>query len=59
MKRKELYEIMENMEEQIGTKALLDSLFSALSTDEVQENLKYIDRMNDLGNFKEDEEEEV
>ena len=51
MTKDKLYEIVEKMTEQLGTQELLDSLVMAMSSKELQENLEYIDRMNDLGNF--------
>ena len=51
MDKDKLYEIVEKMTEQLGTQELLDSLVMAMSSKELQENLEYIDRMNDLGNF--------
>ncbi len=58
MNKAELYVIFQEMAESIGTIELLDELFSALSTDEVEANLRYIDKNNDLGMFEEEEEEE-
>lgn len=51
MDKDKLYEIVEKMTEQLGTQELLDSLVMAMSSKELQENLEYIDRMNDLENF--------
>ena len=51
MDKDKLYEIVEKMTEQLGTQGLLDSLVMAMSSKELQENLEYIDRMNDLENF--------
>ena len=51
MDKDKLYEIVEKMTEQLGTQELLDSLVMAMSSKELQENLEYIDRMNDLDNF--------
>ena len=51
MDKNKLYEILENMETQLGAQELLDSLVMSMSSKELQENLEYIDRMNDLGNF--------
>lgn len=59
MSRNELMEIVDKMKEQIGTNELLDNLCQALSTDDLKDNLEYIDRMFDLGLFKEEEEEEL
>lgn len=51
MNNNELYEKFEELKEIIGTDALLDELFQALSTDDAYENLEYIDRMNDTRVF--------
>ena len=51
MDKDKLYEIVEKMTEQLGAQELLDSLVMSMSSKELQENLEYIDRMNDLGNF--------
>ena len=51
MDKQELYEIVEKMTEQLGSQELLDSLVMAMSSKELQENLEFIDRMNDLENF--------
>ena len=51
MDKDKLYKIVEKMTEQLGTQELLDSLVMAMSSKELQENLEYIDRMNDLENF--------
>lgn len=51
MDKNELYTIVEKMTNQLGTKELLESLVMAMSSKELQENLEYINRMNDLDNF--------
>ena len=51
MEKQELYEIVENMSAQIGADVLLENLAMAMSYDDLKENLQYIDRMHDLGNF--------
>ena len=51
MDKDKLYEIVEKMTEQLGAQELLDSLVMAMSSKELQENLEYIDRINDLDNF--------
>ena len=51
MDKKELYEIVANMTEQLGTDVLLENLAMAMSYDDLKENLEYIDRMYDLENF--------
>ena len=52
MDKQELYEIVENMTEQLGSDVLLENLVMAMSYDELKANLSYIDRMHDLENFK-------
>ena len=47
MTNSELYEVVEQMKEAIGTEELLDALVQALSSQELEENLQYIDRMYD------------
>ena len=47
----ELIEKMEEMKDAIGSDELLLSLALALSSDELQENLEYIDRMFDTNIF--------
>ena len=56
MNKTELYVILQGMAETLGTIELLDELFSALSADEVEANLRFIDRNNDLGMFEEEKE---
>ena len=55
--RWELLETLDQLEEQIGTDELLESLALALSTDELQGCLEYIDRMHDTNIFNDLEEE--
>lgn len=47
----ELYEIFNKMRDEIGAEVLLEDLFQALSSDEIEENLRYIDRVRDLNLF--------
>ena len=56
MNKNELYEIAENMTEQIGAQALLEELLYAMDIDELKANLEFIDRMHDLNNFDEIED---
>lgn len=56
LNRSELLETLDQLAEQIGTDVLLENLALALSTDELQENLEYIDRMHDTNIFNELEE---
>lgn len=58
MNKKELYAKLEEMVEIVGAEYLLSELFEALSNDEIQENLEYIDRNNDLGVFEDVEDDE-
>lgn len=57
LKRWELLETLDLLKEQIGTDELLESLALALSTDELQDCLEYIDRMHDTNIFNDLEEE--
>ena len=53
----ELFEILDTLAEQIGTAELLENLALALSRDELQDCLEYIDRMHDTNIFNDLEEE--
>lgn len=53
----ELFEILDTLSEQIGTAELLENLALALSRDELQDCLEYIDRMHDTNIFNDLEEE--
>lgn len=44
MDKSRLYEIVENMKECLGTEQLLDALTYSLSSDELEDHLRYIDR---------------
>ena len=57
MNKDELYGVFTKMKTMLGADALLEELFQAMSSQEAQENLEYIDRMCDLGLFPEEEEE--
>ena len=57
LNRSELMETLDLLKEQIGTDELLDNLALALSTDELQDCLEYIDRMHDTSIFNDIEEE--
>ena len=48
MNKMELYELFEEMINVLGEETLLNELFSALSSDELEENLTYIADMNDI-----------
>ena len=54
MNKETLYEIAENMAEQIGTEELLNELLAAMDVVELKANLEFIDRMHDLNNFDEE-----
>ena len=57
MNMNELFEILDTLAEQIGTAELLENLALALSRDELQDCLEYIDRMHDTNIFNDLEEE--
>lgn len=57
LNRSELFETLDQLNEQIGTAELLENLALALSTDELQGCLEYIDRMHDTNIFNNLEEE--
>ena len=48
MERNELYNIVDEMIELLGSDKLLDALIRAMSSDELESNLRYIDRVYDL-----------
>ena len=47
----EIWDIFEDMKEIMGAENLLDELARALSTDELEENLRWVDKNHDLGIF--------
>jgi len=51
MERNELYNIVDEMTELMGHEQLLDALIRAMSSDELESNLRYIDRVYDLDLF--------
>lgn len=55
MDKNQLMDIAENMIEQMGEVNLLDELLLAMDVDELRANLEYIDSVNDLYNFEEEE----
>ena len=57
MNMNELFEILDTLAEQIGTAELLENLALALSRDELQDCLEYIDRMHDTNIFNDLEAE--
>jgi len=48
---KKLFSIVDEMKEALGAETLLDDLCQALSAKELEDNLRYIDNMRDLGIF--------
>lgn len=48
MDKSNLYEIMEEMKERIGVEETLDALSRSLSSDVLEDHLRYINRMYDL-----------
>ena len=53
MEIKDSYAIYEKMKEQLGAETLLEDLVQLLSADELEENLRFIDKERDLGFFDE------
>lgn len=49
MEHSKLWDKFEEFKEVMGTDELLDAIAQALSTDELENNLRYIDRCHDLG----------
>ena len=49
--KNELFEKMDEMVEMLGAETVLEELARAMSSDELQENLEYIDRMNETELF--------
>lgn len=45
MDKNKLYEIAEKMEFELGQRQFIDALLAAMSSDELQENLEYIDEV--------------
>ena len=52
MSQSKVWDILDEMKELLGADSLLDQLCQAMSTDDLEDNLRYIDRMNDLDLFK-------
>ena len=44
----QIWKAFEQMKDAMGAESLLDELAQALSTDQLEENLRFIDRNNDL-----------
>ena len=51
MEHDEVWDIFEEMKEMLGAEELVNELAQALSTDELEENLRFIDKNHDLGLF--------
>ena len=49
--KNKLFEKMDEMVELMGAEAVLEELARAMSSDELQENLEYIDRMHETDLF--------
>ena len=52
MEHDEVWDIFEEMKEMLGAEELVNELAQALSTDELEENLRFIDQNHDLGLFR-------
>ena len=52
MEHDEVWDIFEEMKEMLGAEELVNELALALSTDELEENLRFIDKNHDLGLFR-------
>ena len=52
MEHDEVWDIFEEMKEMLGAEELVNELAQALSTDELEENLRFIDKNYDLGLFR-------
>ena len=53
MEIKDSYAIYEKMKARLGAETLLEDLVQVLSADELEENLRFIDKERDLGFFDE------
>jgi len=51
MDKEELYCIFDEMNELMGSENLLDALIRAMSSDEFESHLRFLDRVYDLGLF--------
>lgn len=51
LNKNKLFEKMDEMIELMGAETVLEELARAMSSDELQENLEYIDRMNETNLF--------
>ena len=52
MEYDEVWDIFEEMKEMLGAEELVNELAQALSTDELEENLRFIDKNHGLGLFR-------
>lgn len=52
MEHDEVWDIFEEMKEMLGAEELVNELAQALSTDELEENLRFIDKNHDFGLFR-------
>ena len=52
MEHEDVWDIFEEMKEMLGAEELVNELAQALSTDELEENLRFIDKNHDLGLFR-------
>lgn len=57
MERNELYYVVDEMIELMGESALLDALVRAMSSEELESNLRYIDRVYKTQVFNQSEDE--
>jgi len=51
MDKEELYDVLDEMAIQMGVENLLYAIARAMSSDELESNLRFIDRMYELENF--------
>ena len=56
MAKDDLMNKLDEMVEMLGFNETINELARAMSSNELEDNLKYIDRMNDLNLFDEDED---
>ena len=51
MSKEKLYDIVDKMKEELDPETLLDDLCQAMDVDELEDNLRFIDRTRDLNLF--------
>ena len=51
MSKEKLYDIVDKMKEELDPETLLDDLCQAMDADELEDNLRFIDRTRDLNLF--------